>query len=64
VEVSNESGTVRQEITVTAGTTSSLVVPMQQAPQGALSGYISIAAQWTCRSTRTSGSWGAAAAIA
>lgn len=44
VEVSNESGSVRQEITVAAGTTSSLVVPMQQTPQGALSGYISIAA--------------------
>ena len=29
VEVSNENGSVRQEITVAAGTTSSLVVPMQ-----------------------------------
>ena len=35
VDVSNENGSVRQEITVAAGTTSSLVVPMQQsAPQG------------------------------
>jgi PEGA domain len=44
VDVSNELGSVRQEITVSAGTTSSLVVPMQSAPQGALSGYISVAA--------------------
>jgi serine/threonine protein kinase len=44
VEVSNENGSVRQEITIAAGTTSSLVVPMQSAPQGALSGYISVAA--------------------
>jgi PEGA domain-containing protein len=44
VDVSNENGSVRQEITVSAGTTSSLVVPMQSAPQGALSGFISVAA--------------------
>ena len=44
VDVSNENGSVRQEITIVAGTTSSLVVPMQSAPQGALSGYISVAA--------------------
>ena len=44
VDVSNEHGSVRQEITVAAGTTSSLVVPMQSAPQGSLSGYISVAA--------------------
>jgi hypothetical protein len=44
VEVSNETGSVRQEITVAAGTTSSLVVPMSTTPQGALSGYISVAA--------------------
>ena len=45
VEVTNENGSVRQEITVAAGTTASLVVPMREsAPQGALSGYISVAA--------------------
>jgi hypothetical protein len=44
VDVSNENGSVRQEITVSAGTTSSLVVPMQSAPQGSLSGFISVAA--------------------
>jgi len=44
VEVSNGDGSVRQEIMVNAGTTASLVVPMQQTPQGALSGYISISA--------------------
>jgi hypothetical protein len=44
VEVTADGNTVRQEIMVAAGTTASLVVPMQQTPQGALSGYISIAA--------------------
>jgi serine/threonine protein kinase len=44
VEVSNDTGSIRQEITVAAGTTSSLVVPMSTTPQGALSGYISVAA--------------------
>ena len=45
VEVTNENGSVRQEITVAAGTTAALVVPMREsAPQGALSGYISVAA--------------------
>jgi hypothetical protein len=44
VELTNGDNSVRQEIMVTAGTTASLVVPMQQTPQGALSGYISISA--------------------
>ena len=44
VEVTADGNTVRQEIMVAAGTTASLVVPMQQTPQGALSGYISISA--------------------
>ena len=45
VEVSNDGGSVRQEITVAAGATASLVVPMTAAaPQGAISGYISVSA--------------------
>jgi hypothetical protein len=45
VDVSNEGGSVRQEIAVAAGTTSSLVVPMAAPPpQGSLSGYISVVA--------------------
>ena len=44
VEVTNESGAIRQEISIQAGATASLVVPMQTTPQGALSGYISVTA--------------------
>jgi serine/threonine protein kinase len=67
VDVSNEHGSVRQEITVAAGTTSSLVVPMRRCSRRrrARSRATSRSPrQWTCRSTRTSGSSAAAAAIA
>jgi hypothetical protein len=44
VEVANDVGSIRQDIVVEAGVTASLVVPMQTTPQGALSGWISVAA--------------------
>ena len=44
VEVANEMGSIRQDITVEAGVTASLVVPMTTTPQGSVSGWISIAA--------------------
>jgi hypothetical protein len=44
VEVSNDLGSIRQDIMVEAGVTASLVVPMQTTPRDALSGWISIAA--------------------
>jgi hypothetical protein len=43
VEVSNEMGSIRQDINVEAGVTASLVVPMTTTPQGSVSGWISIA---------------------
>jgi hypothetical protein len=42
VEVSNEMGSIRQDINVEAGVTSSLVVPMTTTPQGSVSGWISV----------------------
>ena len=42
VEVANESGSIRQDINVEAGVTSSLVVPMTTTPQGSVSGWISV----------------------
>jgi hypothetical protein len=44
VEVANDLGSIRQDIVIEAGVTSSLVVPMSTAPREALSGWISITA--------------------
>ena len=44
VVLANDSSSVTQEVTIEAGTTASLVVPMSSTPQGAVSGWISVSA--------------------